>query len=531
MSDINVAGVVSIVLFYLLILAIGLWAARRRKDNEEETMLAGRSIGMVVGTFTLTATWVGGGYINGTAEVLFDKDQGLVWAQAPWGYALSLGLGGLLFAKIMRQREYITMIDPFQERYGPRMGGLLYIPALLGEVFWSGAILSALGATVSVVIGLDRFTSVVVSACIAIFYTLMGGLYSVAYTDVIQLICIFVGLWLSIPFAMTNKAVTSITKDSSKWVGEIPTAKIGVWLDYAMLLICGGLPWQVYFQRVLSCKTPGKARILSLNASFGCMFMAVPAILIGAIGASTDWTQTSFYKPPEGNITNQTASVYVDKTLILPMVLQYLTPTAVSFIGLGAVSAAVMSSTDSSMLSASSMFAHNIYKLIFRQKASEKEVVWVMRFAIFGVGAAATAMALSVGSIYVLFHLCSDLVFVILFPQLCCVIYFKASNTYGSIAGYIFGLFLRVGGGEDKIGFPAFIKYPFYDEVKGQLFPFRTLSMIVSFSTIVSVSFLAKYLFEREIIPLKYDFLKAFRKDEEKHQRKPVEEKFIMKDY
>ena len=165
-------------------------------------------------------------------------------------------------------------------------------------------------------------------------------------------------------------------------------------------------------------------------------------------------------------------------------------------------------------------------------QASEKEVVWVMRFAIFGVGAAATAMSLAVDSIYVLFHLCSDLVFVILFPQLCCVIYFKVSNTYGSIAGYIFGLFLRVGGGEDKIGFPAFIKYPFYDEVKGQLFPFRTLSMIVSFSTIVSVSFLAKYLFEREIISLKYDFLNAFRKnEEEKEQTKPAEEKFIMKDY
>ena len=43
--------------------------------------------------FVSIATWVGGGYINGTAEVLYDKDQGLVWAQAPWGYALSLGLG------------------------------------------------------------------------------------------------------------------------------------------------------------------------------------------------------------------------------------------------------------------------------------------------------------------------------------------------------------------------------------------------------------------------------------------------------
>ena len=57
-----------------------------------------------------------------------------------------------------------------------------------------------------------------------------------------------------------------------------------------------------------------------------------------------------------------------DLNLVLPLVLQYLTPKAVAFIGLGAVSAAVMSSADSSILSASAMFARNVYKLIFRQK-------------------------------------------------------------------------------------------------------------------------------------------------------------------
>ena len=56
--------------------------------------------------------------------------------------------------------------------------------------------------------------------------------------------------------------------------------------------------------------------------------------------------------------------------MILPMVMQYLCPSWVTFIGLGAVSAAVMSSADSSVLSASAMFARNIYKLIFRQKVS-----------------------------------------------------------------------------------------------------------------------------------------------------------------
>ena len=55
---------------------------------------------------------------------------------------------------------------------------------------------------------------------------------------------------------------------------------------------------------------------------------------------------------------------------ILPIVLRYLTPPAVSVIGLGAIAAAVMSSTDSSILSASSMFTRNVYKLAIRQNVS-----------------------------------------------------------------------------------------------------------------------------------------------------------------
>jgi len=51
---IYVVGVVGIVIFYLIILGLGVWAATRRKEGEEETLLAGRSIGAFLGTFTLT---------------------------------------------------------------------------------------------------------------------------------------------------------------------------------------------------------------------------------------------------------------------------------------------------------------------------------------------------------------------------------------------------------------------------------------------------------------------------------------------
>lgn len=108
------------------------------------------------------------------------------------------------------------------------------------------------------------------------------------------------------------------------------------------------------------------------------------------------WNETE-YKGPYPLTTDQTS-------MILPMVLQYLTPDFVSFFGLGAVSAAVMSSADSSVLSAASMFARNVYKLIFRQRASEMEIIWVMRIGICVVGVLSTVMALTIPSIYGLWY-------------------------------------------------------------------------------------------------------------------------------
>lgn len=75
-----------------------------------------------------------------------------------------------------------------------------------------------------------------------------------------------------------------------------------------------------------------------------------------------DWSMTAYEGAVNGSIPHDEAN------RVVPLVLQYLTPPAVSFIGLGAVSAAVMSSADSSTLSCSSMFARNIYKLILRPK-------------------------------------------------------------------------------------------------------------------------------------------------------------------
>ncbi|XP_076365539.1 high-affinity choline transporter 1-like isoform X3 [Tachypleus tridentatus] len=425
---------------------------------------------------------------------------GLAWCQAPFGYSLSLALGGLLFAKTMRSKGYMTMLDPLQENFGSRMGGLLFLPALCGEIFWSAAILAALGATISVIIDIEINTSIIVSCCIAVLYTLFGGLYSVAYTDVIQLFCIIIGLWLSIPFSFLYEAVGDTSLNSTDWLGSVELTDVGVYMDYWLLLILGGIPWQVYFQRVLSAKSAFNAQILSYVAAVGCIVMAVPPMIIGVVAKATAWNETAYGMP-----------VTPDKSsLVLPLVLQYLTPTAVSFFGLGAVSAAVMSSSDSSVLSASSMFAHNVYKLIFRQNASEREIVWVIRISIVVVGVLATAMALTVRSINALWYLCSDLVYVILFPQLLCVVHLKKyCNTYGSLSAYIVGFLLRAFGGESVIGLEPVIHYPFFSETSGQRFPFRTLSMLTSLVTLLVISNFTKWMFEMGYLPQRFDIFRC----------------------
>lgn len=155
-------------------------------------------------------------------------------------------------------------------------------------------------------------------------------------------------------------------------------------------------------------------------------------------------------------------------------------------------------------------------------QASDREIVWVMRITIFVFGGLATLMALVTGTVYGLWYLSSDLVYVIIFPQLLSVLFIKGTNTYGSVAAYLFGMVLRIGGGEPYLQLPPFIYYPGWttemrkhhltgemEEVVIQKFPFKTISMLASFLGNVAFSYLAKYLFESGKISHKYDFLDA----------------------
>ncbi|XP_062440813.1 high affinity choline transporter 1-like [Rhea pennata] len=508
----NIPGVVSLSVFYTLTLATGIWASWKSKKDQknrnptEMAIVGGRNINAVIGLLTATATWVGGAYINGTAEIVYLPSKGLLWVQAPVGFALSLVIGGFFFINPMRSRNYVTVMDPLQEIYGNVMGSLLFIPPLLGEVFWFAAILASLGATIRVILDIGSSLAIILSAGTVIFYTLLGGLYSVAYTDAIQLVFIMLSLWICIPFALTNSVTESIYHTATHksyqapWIGKIEKQYLGRWLDDFFYLVLGSIPWQTYFQRVLSVALLRQARLISYLSGLGCFLMAIPSVLIGAAAASTDWNQTSYGLPSPLDRG--------ESAMILPFVLHYLCPAYVSIAGLGAIAAAAMSSADSALLSASSMFAHNIYRKILRKKASEREVLWTMRVSMLVFGTGAAGLAFYSYSVYDLWFLSGELVYAVLFPQLCCALFIPNTNTYGSATGFLVGLLLRLLAGEPALKIPPVIQYPACSLVNGtyiQLFPFKTFTMLLTLGTIIAVSYLAAFLFKRNLLPRRWD--------------------------
>lgn len=488
-QPVNWSAYILMIFFYALVFWMGAYASTLSSASDNDgVMVAGRALPLWIAAGTMGATWVDGGYLNGTAE--YASTAGLMWVQAPWGYAVSLILGGLFFARPMRRRKFFTMLDPLEQRFGKRVTAILFLPALSGEVFWTAAILTALGTTFATVIGLDTQPAILLSAGITLAYTALGGLWAVAMTDVIQLGLLLGGLYLVAPVALSNVGTLGE-------VWNLYEAKVGPaasflpnreylgnqywrWWDGALLLMFGGIPWQVYFQRVLSAKNERTAVWLSFLAAGICLIAAAPAVLIGILGSVADWSSMGTTEPPIAAAT-------------LPWVIRYLTNPVVATIGLGAVAAAVMSSVDSSILSASSMASWNVYRPIWKPDITASQLNRTIRRMVWITGITATLLALNIRSVYELWFLCSDFVYCLLFPALVSALFDPKANTIGVVSGFLVAFILRFGGGDPTLGLPILIPYPMIEDGV-VLFPFRTLAMGSGLITMLVISRLTQHI-------------------------------------
>ncbi len=472
---------------YSAFLVVGWMAARKVKDGTvEDLIVAGRAMPVWLATLTMTATWVDGGYLLGTAEGVFKSSLAL-GVQGGLCFGVSLILGGLFFARRMRLFEFTTLIDPFEARFGKRWAAVLFLPAMLGEVFWSAELLLAIGSTFGVLLKMPLVTGILLSAVVVTAYTMAGGMWSVAYTDAFQLGLVVIGLAVALPFAFgaaggfdaSWSGYLAARADRGSFFpplrpqgGFWTSQSVINWWDVSLMLVFGGIPWNCYFQRVLSCQTPRKAQLHSIFAGLLTIALTIPPLLLGVAAFKYDWP------------SDLLAQLQAQPSQTLPMLLEHVMPPFVALLGLGAIVGAVTSSFSSSILSAASMVSWNGCKRLLWPDLSTIQLKRLIRLSIVLLGAMATVLALKVQSVQALWFFTSDLVFVLLFPQLIFALFDKKVNRIGSITAFCVSLILRLGGGEPLFNLPYFIPYPeiftsepakWYD-AGARLFPFKTLA-------------------------------------------------------
>jgi high affinity choline transporter 7 len=368
---------------------------------------------------------------------------------------------------------------------------VLFLPAMFGEVIWSASLMVAIGVTFSVILHMPLVHAIVMSATVVTLYTMIGGIWSVAYTDAFQLALVPIGMLVALPFAMDKvngldecvgqycrthavEIVPPLEGNGGYWTWP----KSMSWWDVSIMLVLGGIPWNCYFQRVLSCRSPETARAHSLWAGVLTIALVIPPLLLGMAAANYNgWPSTLHEEFTAGN-----------RAYALPYLLRWMTPEVISIIGLAAIIGAVTSSFSASILSAGSMFSWNVIRTLVAPKMSGEQMKRIIRGSILLLGGVSVVLALAVGSVKDLWFFCADLVFVLLFPQLVMALFDPKANRIGSITAFTVSLVLRLGGGEPILGLPAFIPYAemfpawlgdpeqWYDAKGASLFPIRVMA-------------------------------------------------------
>lgn len=368
------SSLVLLLLYVVLQLVVGVVVSRRIR-NEDDYLVAGRSLGPVLATASVFATWFGAETCVGAAGQVYAKGLGAVSAD-PFGYGLCLLLMGVLLAGPLWRRGVVTLADLFRERYSPAVERAVAVLIIPGSLLWAAAQIRAFGTVVAMTGGMSPEAGMVIAIAIVLVYTATGGMLADAYTDVLQGGVLIGGLIVLLVVALPDLGglLESTAPAAETTSPEAPTGWTALTTlnDWAIPVL-GSLFAQELIMRISSSRSARLAQRATVGAGVIYLLVGVIPVVLGLLG--------------------RTVVPGIDHAdAVLPAVTRHYLGELGFLVLSGALISAILSTVDSALLACGSLVAHNLLPASVRQR-SERTALRVARGSVVGLGLVAYGLA------------------------------------------------------------------------------------------------------------------------------------------
>ncbi|MFS8783838.1 sodium:solute symporter family protein [Synechococcus sp. R6-6] len=423
-------GVVGV--YLLLLAAIGFWSYRHSGQDPVSYFLAGRGLGSLALTLTTLATLLSAFTFIGVPADAYTHGLGIflgVGVTTAFISGLFLWVGYRVWLAA-QHFGFITPSEFFGHRFNSPLLALLYcLSALTFTAPYISIQIIGGARTLAAVLGegIPYWPLAVVVALVILGYVLFGGSQAVVWTDVVQGIILILGMgvaFVALALGVGQEAAGQL----DPWL-SLPGPN-GRWswqglLGNQLLFFMATPLFPQFFQRFYMARSAHPFKTLMVVWPLLILLVFFPAALLGV------WGRLAF---PGLEKADQ----------IMPLMLQTL-PGGVAAVVITAALAALMSTADSQLLTASSLVTRDLVVTLFRRQLSPHQEEQLGRWVVLGIGLASFAIALNPPGLIVEIATWSFQGNAMLFPILIAGLYWKRATRAGAVAGALVSSGLTLG--------------------------------------------------------------------------------------
>lgn len=369
------------VAYFLFMLGIGLiFFFKSKGGGEKDYFLGGRQMGAWVSALSAGASDMSAWVLMGLPASVYAAGMGQTWIAI--GLAIGYTLSWIFEAPRLRRfsiaaKDSITIPQYLTNRFLSESKLLQLLCALIFLVaytIYAASSIKACGTLFHTVMNIDANVAMYVAASIIVAYTFLGGFSAVCWTDFFQGLLMLAALLIAPIFAlaMINSGAMGQATTLPEGYFSFATSWPGVVSGLGWGLGYFGMPHILI--RFMSIKTEKELRKSSVIGISWTLIILTMSVVVGVVGRIF-----------LGDIQDSS-------TVFITMV-RKIFPALVSGLLLSAILSAAMSTADSQLLTSASAFASDVYKPMFRKKASNREMLWVSRIVVLAIALVALFIA------------------------------------------------------------------------------------------------------------------------------------------